>query len=79
MSDRVTITLELELDHACALARLCDKFAFTDAHRYLYPHVDKVTRDEQAYQMTHATYVLFQELSKTGVNAWPWIEHGRGT
>lgn len=73
------ITIELSPIEAAALARLCDKFTHSDAKAYLYPHVAKEIRDEQAYQMVHATTAVFKALSDADVRGWPWVETGSAT
>jgi hypothetical protein len=73
------ITLELSPNEAAALARLCDKFAHSDAKAFLYPHVPKEIRDGQAYDMVHATTAVFKALSDAGARGWPWIETGSAT
>ena len=72
----VSITVELPPDQAAALARICDKFCWSDADQYLYPHVAKDIRHEQSYQMMHALVRLEKALVQAGVRAWPWVETG---
>jgi hypothetical protein len=73
----ITITVELDLNEAAALARLCDKFGHSDAAAYLYPHLSKDLRSDQAYQMVHATAVVAKALADADVGGWPWVETGR--
>lgn len=72
----VRLTLELEADQAAALHQLCRKIGHTDALQYLYPHVNREIRSDQAYDMVHACARLEQALQEAGVNYWPWIETG---
>lgn len=75
MSKEVEISVTLEPEHAAALFRLCDKFSHTDARQYLYPHLPRDIRDQQAYQMVIAADRLHRALRDAGVeSAWPWIE-----
>lgn len=73
---KITITIELEPNDAAALARLCEKFAHSDAAAYLYPHIAAAIRDDQAYQMLHATAVVAEALEDAGVRGWPWVDTG---
>ncbi len=79
MAKRPSITLTLEPEEAAALARLCEKFSHSDAKTYLYGHLEKAIREEQAYQMLYATSRISDALAKEGVRSWPWIETGRVT
>ena len=72
----IVLRVELTANEAAALARLCSKFVFTDAAAYLYPHVPKSVREEQAEQMVRATSAVAEALSDAGVHGWPWIETG---
>ena len=72
----VTLTVELYPWEAAALARLCSKFGHSDAAPYLYPHVSKDIRSEQAYDMVRATTAVEKALAQAGVSGWPWIETG---
>ena len=72
----IKIILELDPDEAAALARLCDKFNWSHADRYLYGHVSKEVRSEQAYQMVHALAAVEKALLEAGVGGWPWLETG---
>jgi hypothetical protein len=72
----VKITLELEPNHAAALARLCEKFTHSDAQAYLYGHLSKEIRSDQAYDMVHATAVVSKALEDANVRGWPWVETG---
>ena len=73
---KITVTLELEPNDAAALARLCEKFTHSDAAAYLYPHIAAAIRDDQAYQMVHATAVVAKALEDAGVRGWPWVDTG---
>lgn len=73
----ITITVELPPNHAAALKRLCEKFTHSDAARYLYPHVAREIRSDQAYDMVHATARLEKALEEAGVSGFPWIEAGQ--
>lgn len=72
----VKITLELERNHARALLRLCNKITHSDALAYLYPHVPLGVRNDQAYDVIHATIWLAEALCDNGANEFPWIESG---
>lgn len=72
----ISITIELAPEEAAALCRLCDKFTHSDAAAYLYPHIAAAIRDDQAYQMVHATTVVHKALLEAQVRAWPWIDTG---
>jgi malic enzyme len=72
----VRITAELTAEQAAALARLCDKFAHEDGKSYLFPHISADVREEQCYQMVHATAVVYKALREAGVSTWPWIDTG---
>jgi hypothetical protein len=67
----ITVTIELEPNDAAALARLCEKVTFSDAQSYLYAHLPQALRDDQAYQMIHATAVVGKALEDAGVRGWP--------
>ena len=70
------ITVELTPNEAAALARLCEKFAHSDAKDYLYAHLSTELRSDQAYDMVHATARVSEALSDADVRGWPWIETG---
>lgn len=73
----IQLTVELDADQAAALFRLCDKFSHSDAQQYLYPHLPKDLRSEQASQMMSATYRVLAALKDAGIeSAWPWIDTG---
>jgi hypothetical protein len=75
MSDkRITVTLDLSPVQAAALLRLCKKFGHSDAAPYLYPHISKPIRNDQAYDMVHATARVEEALADAGVRDWPWVE-----
>jgi hypothetical protein len=61
---------------AAALMRLCQKLGHSDALAYLYPHVSKEIRDEQAYQMVRAVARIHEALVDAGATSWPWLETG---
>jgi len=68
------ISVELWPAEAAALMRLCEKLGHSDAVAYLYPHVAKEIRREQAYQMVRAAARLHKALEEAAVHTWPWIE-----
>lgn len=70
------ITVELTPEQAAALLRLCNKVTHSDCLAYLYPHVRLGVRNDQAYDMVHATSALAEKLCKQGVSDFPWIETG---
>ena len=72
----ILLNIELTANEAAALARLCEKFAYSDAASYLYPHIAKEIREEQAYQMVHATSAVAAALADAGVRGWPWVDTG---
>lgn len=73
----ITITVTLEPAEACALHRLCDKIGHSDAMAYLYPHIPRDVRSDQAYEMVHACAAVQTALEEAHVRHWPWIETGR--
>lgn len=73
----VTVTVTLEANEAAALKRLCDKITHSDAMKYLYPHLAKEVRNEQAYHIINATSELCEALCDAGVSDFPWINSGR--
>ncbi len=73
----VKITFDLDADQAAALFRLCEKITHSDASAYLYPHLPKEVRDEQASTMLAAAEQVREALADQGVSGWPWIETGR--
>ena len=75
----VTVTLTLEPAAAAALHRLCDKLGHSDAMAYLYPHLPRELRSDQAYEMVGAASVVQKALEDAGVGHWPWIETGQTT
>ena len=70
----VRITVALADVEAAALRRLCSKFTHSDAQQYLYPHVAREIRSDQAYDMVRATARVGVALEDANVSAWPWIE-----
>ncbi len=72
----VTITVELDVNCAAALARLCQKFGHYDGDQYLYPHIDETIRAQQRYDMVYATTAVEKALAEAGVGGWPWVETG---
>lgn len=74
MSRNVKITVELPPEEAAALKRLCDKITHADALAYLYPHVRADIRNDQAYDVIHATARVCEALCDAGVSDWPWVE-----
>lgn len=73
----ITITLELEPNHAAALHQLCRKMGHTDALQYLQPQVSREIRQDQAYDIVHGCAALERALERAHVNYWPWIDTGR--
>lgn len=76
---KVAITLELEPGEAAAIHRLCAKLGHDEALRYLYGHVPKPVRDDQAYEMVHACAAVQAALEEQHVGHFPWIETGRAS
>jgi hypothetical protein len=72
----VTVTLTLEPAAAAALHRLCEKVTHSDCMQYLYPHLPRELRSDQAYEMVAASSKVHTALSEAGVSSWPWIETG---
>ena len=70
------ITLTIEPAAAAALHRLADKLGHSDAMQFLYPHLPRELRSNQAYEMVGACGVLQKALADAGVGSWPWIETG---
>ena len=71
------ITVELEPEQAAALLRLCNKITHSDGLAYLYPHIPLGRRNDQAYDMMHATTKVAEALCDARVSEFPWIETGR--
>lgn len=69
--------IELTANQAAALHRLCDKLTHSDAQNYLYGHISKELRSDQAYDMVRAAAGLQKALEEANVRGWPWVETGR--
>lgn len=67
------VTIELEPAQAAALLRLCNKITHSDALAYLYPHIQLGRRNDQAYDMMHATAKVAEALTDADVSEFPWI------
>jgi hypothetical protein len=68
------LVIEVSPTEAAALKRLADKFGHTDAQAYLYAHLPKELRSDQAYDMVRAMAAVEKALEEADVAAWPWVE-----
>lgn len=75
-----TITVTLTAEQAAGLRRLCDKISHEHAQQFLYPHVSKDIRSDQAYQMLQAFDQIGEALDDAKApSTWPWLDTGRAT
>lgn len=69
----IRLAVVLEPDQAAALLRLCNKITHSDGLRYLYPQLPLDRRNDQAYDMMHATSKVAEALCDAGASEFPWV------